>query len=402
VSWLFGADGAKRDPAGGFERCVAAGGVAVFPADTVYGLACDPLNRIAVERLYLLKRRAREKPAAVMFFSLEAAFEALPELPPRTREAISRLLPGAVTVLVPTPAGRFPLACGDDPATLGVRVPALERFASVRQPVLQSSANRAGGPDPRRIEEVPELLRAAADLVIDAGELPGTPSTVLDLRSYEAEGTWSIVREGVVSEPEVRVALGGQFHFDPDTYAQMIRTDIPVFDRLQDELAAATGAGARRILELGTGTGETTRRLLQRHPDATLVGMDGSAEMLGRARQALPRQRVELRVARLQEPLPEGPFDLVASALAVHHLTDSEKADLFARIAAALAPGGRFALADVVVPDDAADAVTSLTPEFDRPSTVAQQLGWLAAAGLDARVAFAHRDLAVIVATKPV
>jgi tRNA threonylcarbamoyl adenosine modification protein (Sua5/YciO/YrdC/YwlC family) len=416
VSWLFGPNGAKRDPAGGFERCVAAGGVAVFPADTVYGLACDPLNRIAVERLYLLKRRARQKAAAVMFFSLEAALEALPELPPRTREALSRLLPGGVTVLLPNPAGRFPLACGDDLATLGVRVPALQRFASVRRPVLQSSANRAGGPDPRRIEEVPELLRAAADLVIDAGDLPGTPSTVLDLRAFEAAGTWSIVREGLVAETEVRAVLEGtlepgvryraegpegQFHFDPATYEDMIRSDIPLFDRLQEELGDASGSGARRILELGTGTGETTRRLLARHPEATIVGIDESPAMLERARQALPAGRVELHLARLEDPLPSGPFDLVASALCVHHLDDGNKADLFRRIAAALVPGGRFALADVVVPPDPADAVTSITPGFDRPSTVADQLNWLRAAGLEPRVTWEQRDWAVIAADKP-
>jgi L-threonylcarbamoyladenylate synthase len=188
---------------------MSVGGVAVFPADTVYGLACDPGNRVAVERLYLLKRRPLDKPSAVMFFDLEVALDALPEAGERTREAMVGLLPGSVTLLLTNPAGRFPLACGDDPGTLGLRVPAVERLAGVRWPVLQSSANRAGGPDPRRLEDVPELIRRAADLVLDGGELPGTASTVVDLRYYEAEGTWRVVRSGAVGEAELRAALGG-------------------------------------------------------------------------------------------------------------------------------------------------------------------------------------------------
>jgi L-threonylcarbamoyladenylate synthase len=179
----------------------------VFPSDTVYGLACDPDNRFAVERLYLLKRRPRQKPSAVMFFALEAALEALPELADATRSALVRLLPGPVGALLPNPSGRFPLACGEDPSTLGLRVPALPALAGVGVPVLQSSANRAGGPDPRMLAEVPELLRAGVDLVIDGGELPGTPSTVVDLRSYERDGSWSVVRAGAVSEQALAEAL---------------------------------------------------------------------------------------------------------------------------------------------------------------------------------------------------
>jgi len=190
-----------------FEQCLAAGGVVLFPADTVYGIACDPGNRFAVERMYLLKRRPLSKPSAVMFFALELAFDALPELGPRTRSALSALLPGGVSLLLPNPARRFPLACGEDPETLGLRVPDVPRFADVSWPLLQSSANRAGGADPRRIDEIPELLRAAADLVLDGGELPGTPSTVVDLRSYEHSGDWSVIRAGAVSEERLAAAL---------------------------------------------------------------------------------------------------------------------------------------------------------------------------------------------------
>ncbi len=191
-----------------FERCLADGGVVVFPADTVYGLACDPLNAEAVERLYGLKRRALGKPSAVMFFAVEQALESLPELGDRTREAMARLLPGGLTLLVPNPTRRFPLACGEDPASLGVRVPALRWAAGVRRPVLQSSANLAGRPDPRRLADVPDSIGAGADLMIDHGELPGTSSTVVDLRSYDENGSWSVARSGAVDTEQLVSILG--------------------------------------------------------------------------------------------------------------------------------------------------------------------------------------------------
>jgi len=383
-----------------FERCIAVGGLVLFGADTVYGLACDPDDRFAVERLYLLKRRSLTKPSAVMFFSLDRAFEAVPEIGERTRGAMARLLPGAVGVLVPNPAGRFASACGSDIGTLGIRVPFVPSLAGVRRPVLQSSANRAGGPDPRSLDEVPTLFRAAVDLVIDVGSLPGTPSTVVDLRRYEVDGEWSLVREGAVGERELAEALHWQYHFDADTYTEMIRADLPGYDSLQDELAGASGAGARRILDLGTGTGETARRLLARHPDASLVGIDENEQMLAVARNALPQSRVSLRAARIEEPLPEGPFDLVASALCVHHLDGAAKADLFCRVRDALAPGGLFVLADVVVPDDPADQASPLTPGYDRPSPLPDQLRWLADAGLEPRVVWEQGDLAVVAARR--
>jgi L-threonylcarbamoyladenylate synthase len=168
--------------------CVAAGGVAVFPADTVYGLACDPENPRAVEQLYALKGRPPEKPAAVMFFDLSMG-------------DFGGLLPGGVTLLLPNPERRFPLACTTDPETLGVRVPFL---APVGRPVLQSSANLAGGPDARRLEDVPQSIRDGADLVLDGGELPGTPSTVIDLRRLPR---WRIVREGAVGIDQVANAI---------------------------------------------------------------------------------------------------------------------------------------------------------------------------------------------------
>ncbi|MEA2161872.1 MAG: L-threonylcarbamoyladenylate synthase [Solirubrobacteraceae bacterium] len=393
-----GADSPESDgsDARALERCLAVGGVALFGADTVYGLACDPSERLPVERLYRLKRRSLSKPSAVMFFDLSLALAALPELGERTRQAMSRLLPGPVTLLLPNPEARFPLACGEDLQTLGLRVPRVERLAGVRWPVLQSSANLAGGPDPRRLDDVPSEIRRAVDLVLDDGELPGVSSTVIDLRRFEVEGEWSVIRPGAVSEAEVASALEWQFHFDPDTYDAMIRADIPSYDRFQEELTLATGTGARRILELGTGTGETAGRLLARHPDAFLVGLDVSGPMLAAARGRLPAERVELRTGEIQGPLPDGPFDVVASALCVHHLDGPEKADLFARVAQVLAPGGRFVLADVVVPPDPGAMRISLTPGYDRPSSVEDQLHWLAGAGFAADVIWARGDLAVI------
>lgn len=382
--------------AAALERCLADGGVAVFPSDTVYGLAADPLNQVAVERLYRLKGRPLSKPSAVMFFDLEVARAQLPDLGPRTRAGMARLLPGGVTLIVPNPRRRFPLACGDDPGTLGVRVPSVPSLTGMSRAMLQSSANLAGGPDPRRIEDVPEAIRAAVDLVIDGGELPGTSSTVVDLGRYDEDGSWSVIRQGAVGEGTLREALGAQFHFRPDSYLEMMRAEVPLYDRVQDELVAATGDGARRILELGTGTGETARRLLERHPEADLVGIDESPGMLAAAGRLLPATRADLQVGRLEDPLPGGPFDLVASALAVHHLDPEAKADLFRRVRDVLAPGGRFVLADVVIPADPADAQTPLTPGFDRPSRIADQLAWLSDAGLDAQVVWRAGDLAVI------
>jgi L-threonylcarbamoyladenylate synthase len=198
----------RPEQAEAFEQTIRAGGTAVFPADTVYGLACDPEDPQAVERLYALKGRAPEKPAAVMFFDRDRALAALPELGDRTRDALTRLTPAPVTLLLPNPRRRFPLACGPDPHTLGLRVPDLPRLATTSIPVLQSSANHAGGKDARRLDDVPRDIRSGADLVLDGGELPGTPSTVVDLRRYEERGEWSVVRAGLVAPEAIATVLG--------------------------------------------------------------------------------------------------------------------------------------------------------------------------------------------------
>ena len=183
-----------------------------------------------------------------------------------------------------------------------------------------------------------------------------------------------------------------QFHFDPATYLENMQADIPVFDELQEQTAKATeGVDARDILELGIGTGETAKRVLARHPDARLVGIDESEAMLGAA-----DLDADLRVARLEDPLPEGPYDLVVSCLAIHHLDGEGKRDLFRRITAVLRPAGRFVLGDVVTPDHEQDAVTPTTPGFDRPDRLDDQLRWLREATFEPVTTWTWRDLAVV------
>ena len=196
--------------AAAFAHCIEEGGVAVFPADTVYGLACDPENAAAVARLYALKGRQPDKPAAVMWFDRDAAMATLPDVGERVRAAVEALTPGPVTLLLPNPDGRFPLAAqtAEQNAALGIRIPTVPALATVPLPVLQSSANHAGGPDARTLQEVPSEIREHADLVLDAGPLPGTPSTVIDLRAYEATGDWTVVREGALAAKDVAKALG--------------------------------------------------------------------------------------------------------------------------------------------------------------------------------------------------
>ncbi len=195
-----------------------------------------------------------------------------------------------------------------------------------------------------------------------------------------------------------------QFHFDPATYLDLMREEVPHYERLQDAVAEASAGVAvevATVLDLGTGTGETLAAVLARHDGARAVGMDENAGMLDEARRRLSGLPVDLVVADLTDPLPAGPFDLVVTALAVHHLDGPGKAELFARVAAALRPGGRFVLGDVVVPADPADAVIPLTAGYDQPSGLDEQLGWLRAAGLAAAAVWTERDLAVIAADRP-
>jgi L-threonylcarbamoyladenylate synthase len=194
-----------------FEEVITGGGIAVFPTDTVYGLGTHPDSVEGVHRLYWIKGRSPDRPAAILFFDLERAMTELPEIGPKTREALDRLMPGPVTVLVPNPATRFPLACGADPSRLGMRVPKLDdrlaKLANVQLPILQSSANPTGEADPRSLEDVDARIRRGADVELDAGVLPGTPSTVIDLTAYEEQGAFEVLREGALSSQEVGEVL---------------------------------------------------------------------------------------------------------------------------------------------------------------------------------------------------
>jgi L-threonylcarbamoyladenylate synthase len=193
------------------RACLLDGGVAVLPTDTVYGVCCDPDDERAAQRLYTLKGRPAARPAAVMFFALEPALEELGELHPDERAAMQALLPGPVTLLLANPRRRFAPACRTDPETLGLRVPALgERLAALGElsgPVMQTSANMSGEADARTLAQVPAGIREGAQLVLDGGELPGTPSTVIDLREYAEHRRWHVLREGALARASVRDAL---------------------------------------------------------------------------------------------------------------------------------------------------------------------------------------------------
>jgi L-threonylcarbamoyladenylate synthase len=188
------------------ERQVAAGGVVVFPADGLYGLACDPLDAGAIERIHRLKGRDDGKPAAVMYFSPLAMRELVEGLGPRTAAALSALLPGPVTLVVDNPAERYPLACREDRRRLGVRLLA-GPLAGAMCPIFQTSANLSGEPAPARFADVPAEIVAGVDLAIDGGELTGLPSTVVDIAAIEQDGGWRVLREGALSAGDLASAM---------------------------------------------------------------------------------------------------------------------------------------------------------------------------------------------------
>ena len=191
------------------ERTIAGGGVALFPADGLYGLACDPLNAEAIARIHALKGRDDGKPSAVMFLSPLILRELLGDLGTATREALAALLPGPVTAVVHNPERRYPLACRADPERLGIRL--IEGpLAGAACPLWQTSANRSGEPAPASFREVPDALREGVDLAIDGGQLTGLPSTVVDVSALElgAEPGWRILRHGALPEAEVARRLG--------------------------------------------------------------------------------------------------------------------------------------------------------------------------------------------------
>src|SRR5437762_6739512 len=188
-----------------------------------------------------------------------------------------------------------------------------------------------------------------------------------------------------------------EWAWDPDTYLAEMAAEVPGYDELQAAVVAATGGiRATRVLELGTGTGETALRVRGLHPEAGWVGIDSSEQMLARARERLPS--ADLRLQRLEDELPAGPFDLVVSVLAVHHLDAEGKRDLFERVAEVT---HAFVLGDVVVPERPEDAAIEIDGVYDVPSSVPDQLAWLHAAGFDdAAASYVRPDLAVFVARR--
>jgi tRNA (cmo5U34)-methyltransferase len=186
----------------------------------------------------------------------------------------------------------------------------------------------------------------------------------------------------------------GEWEWNPDTYLAEMAAEIPGYEELQEAVVAATaGIDAKRVLELGTGTGETALRVQALHPDAGWVGLDSSEAMLARARERLPD--ADLRLQRLEDELPPGPFDLVVSALAVHHLDGAGKRDLFGRVVRVLRPGGGFVLGDVVVPPAGEEGPIEIDWVMDVPDGVEDQLAWLRDSGFEAEAAGVRVDLAV-------
>ena len=174
----------------------------VLPTDTVYGLCADPYREAPARELYRMKGTPVEQPIALVARDVDFLLECVPELRGRSATIARALLPGPFTLVLPNPGGRYAWITGSTPDRIGVRVPdlsgrAAEAFARIGA-VAATSANLHGGPDPRRVDEVPVELRAGAAAVVDGGELPGTPSTVLDLTGDEPQ----VLREGAVPAAE--------------------------------------------------------------------------------------------------------------------------------------------------------------------------------------------------------
>ena len=174
-----------------------------------------------------------------------------------------------------------------------------------------------------------------------------------------------------------------QFHWKPDSYLDLIRSEVPRYDELQDAAIAAIPFAPERVLELGMGTGETTRRLIEAYPDAWVIGLDSSPDMVFRAREVYD----DVQLARMEDPLPDGPWDLVIGVLSIHHLRADQKQELFRRVRE---HSRALVIGDVVKADT---RVTPIDADYDFPDTAADLASWTGG-----EVAWAADDLAVIAA----
>lgn len=185
------------------------GQLVVLPTDTVYGLCASAYSAGPVERAYELKGRDGAQPSALIASDVDMLLECVPELRSRVGPILRELLPGPLTLVVPNPARRYRWLTGSNPDTIGIRVPELPAPAAAVLmrvgAVMATSANLHGGPDPRRLEDVPQELREACEALVDGGELPGTPSTVIDLTGDEPQ----ILREGAVPAGEALSRVTG-------------------------------------------------------------------------------------------------------------------------------------------------------------------------------------------------
>jgi L-threonylcarbamoyladenylate synthase len=181
----------------------------ILPTDTVYGLCADAFREEPARRVSRLKGRDEAQPLALLAAEVDVLLDCVPELRGRSATAARALLPGPYTLVLPNPGRRFPWLSGARPNTIGVRVPRLGGDARTVvervRAVLATSANLHGGPDPRRLSDVPDEIRLAVAAEIDGGELPGTASTVLDLTGDEPR----VLREGAVPAAEALARLRG-------------------------------------------------------------------------------------------------------------------------------------------------------------------------------------------------
>ena len=188
-------------------EAIRAGHPVLLPTDTVYGLCAGPYREEHTRRLYRLKGRDERQPSALVASDLDTLFECVPELRGKSGVVARALLRGPYTLVVPNPAGRYRWLTGDRPDSIGVRVPALDGDPDVvlRRvgALVATSANRPGEPDPRRLSDVPAEIRAGCAAELDAGELPGVPSTVVDVTEREPR----VLREGAVPAGEVLARL---------------------------------------------------------------------------------------------------------------------------------------------------------------------------------------------------